>query len=143
MLDRIERDIADGATRERGHLGYLHVFVDGQFTLEGEHRVPLDSFIGSDSDQLERVGAYETVPCDVLAREHRLEQKTVLRVVSDAEIGDDGRDEVCRKLDVHGHAVAALFVVDQAFKVVERGKGGQHLGVHHDDGSGHSSAVNE
>ena len=130
MLDRIVRDIANGAAGERGHLGNLHVFVDGQLALEGEHGIALDGVIGPYSDQLERIGAYKTVSCDVLACQHRLEQKAVFRVVGDAEIGDDGCDKVCGELDVHRDAIAAFLVVNQTFDVLERGECRQHLGVH-------------
>jgi len=130
VLNRVVRDVADGAAGERGHLRYLDVLVDGQFPLEGVHRVALDGFMRPDLDHLERIGAYEAVPGDVFARQDGLEQKAVFRVVGDAQIGDDRRDEVGGELDVHGHAITALFLEDQAFEVVERGYGRQHLWVH-------------
>lgn len=130
MLDRVVRDVADGAAGERRDLRYLDVLVYGQFPLEGVHRIALDGLMGPDFDHLERIGAYEAVPSDVLARQDGLEQEAVFRVVGDAQVGDDGRDEIGGELDVHGHAIAALFLEDQAFEVVERGYGRQHLWVH-------------
>ena len=110
VLNRVVRDVADRAAGERGHLRYLDVLVDGQFALEGVHRIALDGFVGPDFDHLERIGAYEAVPSDVLARQDGLEQEAVFRVVGDAQIGDDGRDEIGGELDVHGHAITALFM---------------------------------
>lgn len=126
VLNRVVRDVSDRTAGERGHLWYLDVLVHGQFPLEGEHRIALDGFMGPDLDDLERIGAYEAVPGDVLARQDGLEQEAVFRVVGDAQIGDDGRDEIGGELDVHGHAIAALFLENQAFEVVERGYGRQH-----------------
>ena len=130
VLNRVVRDIADGAAGERGHLGDLDVSVDGELALEGEHGIALDCLIGPDLDQLERIGADEAVPGDVLAGEDGLEQEAVLGSVGDAQVGDHGRDEVGGELDVHGHAVAALFLEDPAFEVFERGNGRQRVWVH-------------
>ena len=123
MLNRVVRHITDSAAGKRGYLGYLDVFVDRQFPLKGEHGIALDSLIGPDFDELERIGTYEAVAGDILAREDRLEQKTILGVVCDAQIGDDGRYEVGGELNPHGHAIAQLFLKNPTFDVLERGIG--------------------
>ena len=130
MLYRVVRDVTDGAAGERGHLGYLDVLVDGQLPLEDEHRIALDGLVWPGSDHLERVRAYEAVPGDVLARQDGLEQEAVFRVVGDAQVGDDGRDEIGGELDVHGDAIPALFLEDQAFEVIERGCCRELLRIH-------------
>ena len=130
MLNRVVRHVTNSAPGERGHLGYLDVSVDRQFPLKGEHGIALDSLIRPDFDELERIGTDETVAGDILAREDGLEQKTVLGVVCDAKIGDDGRYEVSRELNAYGHAIAPLFLENPALDVLERGNGRQRLWVH-------------
>src|SRR6266436_3892442 len=121
MLNRVVRHKTDCAAGERGHLGYLDVFVDRQFPLESEHGIALDCFIGPDFDELERIGSYETVAGDILAREDGLEQKAVRGVVRDVKIGNNGRYEVGGETNVHGHAITAFFLENPAFDVLERG----------------------